>query len=51
MATLTREKGRTKIRILTEPEIATLIKEYEEDLAKQEAAKKEKEKERKAESK
>jgi len=51
LATLTREKGKTKIRILTEPEIAALIKEYEEDLAKQEAAKKEKEKERKAEAK
>ncbi|GAB6031245.1 Proteasome subunit alpha type-4 [Chamberlinius hualienensis] len=44
MATLTRENGQTKIRILPAQEVETLIKNYNEEEAKAEAAKKEKEK-------
>jgi len=44
MATLTRENGQTKIRILPSQEVEVLIKNYNEEEAKAEAAKKEKEK-------
>lgn len=44
MATLTRKEGKTSIRILPAKEVETLIKHHEEEEAKSEAAKKEKEK-------
>lgn len=45
IATLTRENGQTKIKILPQKEIEKYIKAYEEEEAKKaEAAKKEKEK-------
>lgn len=44
MATLTRENGKTNIRILPAKEVEVLIKKHEEQEAKAEAAKKEKEK-------
>jgi 20S proteasome subunit alpha 3 len=44
IATLTRENGKTRIRILTEKELTELIKEYEDEQAKLEAEKLAKEK-------
>lgn len=44
IATLTRENGKTRIRILTEKELNELIKEYEDEQAKLEAEKLAKEK-------
>jgi len=44
LATLTRENGKTRIRILPAKEVEGLIKEYEAEEAKLDAAKKEKEK-------
>jgi 20S proteasome subunit alpha 3 len=47
MATLTRDNGKTKIRVLPQREVDVLIKKFEkEEEAKAEAAKKEKEKEK-----
>lgn len=44
IATLTRENGKTRIRILAEKELTELIKEYEDEQAKIEAEKLAKEK-------
>lgn len=46
MATLTRENNKTVIRILPSSEVDVLIKKHEEEEAKNEAAKKEKEREK-----
>lgn len=46
MATLTRTNNKTKIRILPIKDVEVLIKQYEEEEAKNEAAKKEKEREK-----
>lgn len=49
MATLTRDNGRSKIRILPQHEVQVLIKKFEEEeAAKAEATKKEKEREKAA---
>jgi 20S proteasome subunit alpha 3 len=44
IATLTRENGKTRIRILTEKETGELIRQYDEEQAKLEAEKLAKEK-------
>ncbi len=44
IATLTRENGKTRIRILSEKEINVLIKQYDDEQAKIEAEKLAKEK-------
>ena len=44
IATLTREKDVTKLRILPAPELETIIKKYEAEEAKAEAEKKKQEK-------
>merc|ERR1712121_344732 len=46
LATLTRENGKTQIKILPADQVDTLIKKYEKAEAEAEAAKKEKEKEK-----
>merc|ERR1712089_28301 len=48
LATLTRENGKTQIKILPADQVDTLIKKYEKAEAEIEAAKKEKEKEKRA---
>jgi len=50
LATLTREDGKTKIRILPADKVDVLIKKYEDAEAKAEAEKKEKEKEKQQKS-
>ncbi len=44
IATLTRENGKTRIRILGEKEVTELIKQYDDEQAKIEAEKQAKEK-------
>jgi len=51
IATLTRENGKTKIRILTEKECTELIKQYDDEQAKIEAEKLAKEKAAQAQNK